>query len=232
MPPAVYIGNAGDAWTSSVDGGIWSASFPVPAATKPGDLLIAVLAMAPEALAVDDAAWTEDLSVQLFNARVIAASRVAQEDDPAELELELDGAPSSWVLGTLLVYRGLDTVVGLVEASAVNVAAAAAYPCPSRALTRYSDLYLGIAATSNAAVEITPPAGAIERYTDSTAGQAIEIFDLLAEAVGATGAQIATTAVAHNGIAASLAYQGRPAATGRSFALAPVGAPGLPIKGV
>lgn len=230
MPPVVFV----DKVAGTVNAGV--VSFAPPVLTKPGDTLLAVVLLDPANADFDptsavSAAWENLATHQGANAAVFVARRIAAADDGAEVELELTG-PGLWVLAVLLVYRGLDPAAPLVASSASDVNASTNFVCPSRALTTYSDLYLGIAGVSSAAVAVAPPAGTTERYDAGAGGRELEVFDFLAEATGATGTKTATTGANQSGIAASYALAALPVQTAQGVAFDPAGAVGLPVRGV
>lgn len=224
-----------DALTSSGLGAAFALSIPVPAGARAGDSMIVVVAGdSNNAWAIDGGTdWRLDLDTQLANARLLVARRAVRDEDGPAIELPLTDEPDGlWLMGVMLLYREIEDAAA-VGASAVNVNAANNFPCPARVLGRYSDLYLGVVVISSFDIAVTPPAGTTERYEAGNGFARLEIFELLREAPGGTGEQVATVAgPLRNGVAASLALPGADAAGGRAFALSPIGAPGLPTRGV
>jgi hypothetical protein len=232
VPPAVFVAKVAGVGASLVQ------SFATPAARKVGDTYLAIIVTQAESgLDPDLSPEWEEMAVLTPSGTetIVVARRIAAEDDPGTLTITLTAA-GTFIVSALVVYRDLNTTPAIVapDASATRITASTNFVCPSRTLTRYSDLYLGIVAVTSAAVAVTPPAGTTERHDASDgAGHELEVFDLLAETVGATGTKIATTAGAQSGIAASLALASLPVqGLGKSFAIAPVGSIGLPTVGV
>lgn len=226
MPPAVpiaqVIGVAGAPTTIR--------TFATPAARKAGDTYLAIVATggAQTLDVANSSGWEQLAALQTANGTVIVARRIAADTDGPSLQIQVSAVPT-FVRSVLLVYRALDPDAVIVGATASAITASVNFVCPTQALARYSDLYLGIVAVSSATVAVTPPAGTTERY-DATGG--LEVFELLAEAAGLTGTKTATTAVAQTGIAASIALATYPPASGLSFTFDPIGAIGLPTVGV
>lgn len=233
MLPLVFIGDV-----TGTGGGV-TQSFAVPAATKPGDKQIAIIAVAPQIshVDVDDGdnpyGWEELAAIALTSATIIVARRTALDDDPDTLTLKVTAA-ATWVMSAMETYRGdLDTTAA-VGAAGADVAASTSFACPSQNLARYSDLYLGIAVVTSAGVAVTPPAGTTERHEHSAAGRTLQAFDLLPETPGATGVKAATTGANQTGSAASIALTTTGLIGGKSLTdVSPVpGMLGLPMWGV
>lgn len=237
MPPAVCMGAVAGAFADGPE--LDWIQFVVPSSTKPGDTMIAIVGGDSNLIDVDNTVpgavlWEQLAKLTVANGTILLARRTVLADDPAEVDLHLDADASFSSALSLLVYRGLDTSAALLGASASNIAASTNFSCPARDFTRYSDLYIGIALVTSAAVAVTHPAGTTERQDFSHfAGKQICVFDFLLEATGSTGIKTATTAANQSGIATSLALQGMPApGFGRSFTFTPMGAIGLPLVGV
>lgn len=233
MPPAQFIAKA----TGATVGGLaFHQAFTTPATRKPGDTYVAVVVQDPQPSHVDltfagNVGWEELAEIELANATVIIARRVAAEADPATLDLYLTSV-GAFILSALFLYRGLDNAAAAIGASGSNIAASTNFACPSRTLAAYSDLYLGIVGVTSAAVAVTQAAGTTERH-EALGTKTLELFDLFAEASGATGIKTATTAANQSGVAASIALATLPLiGAGRSFSLLPIGGIGLPLVGV
>ena len=201
MPPAAFIGQTTAALA------VATVQLTPPAATKPGDTLLAVIACDPANRnfnATANAGWELVTSWNGATARTIVARWIAAESDPPVLGLVLDGAPV-WIQAALIAYRGLDTNAAPVGVGSSDIAASTNFVCPSRTLAAYSDLYLGIAVVATTPIAVTPPAGCTERHETVGANATLEVFDFFAEAVGATGTKTATVGANRSGNATSVA---------------------------
>jgi hypothetical protein len=211
--------------------------FQTPTATKARDTLIAILATAdtndgPDLTDLDG--WIEEAAFTFAatSSKVWVLRREAQIGDTSTVEIPFLDA-TAWGLGVLAVWRNLNTGSDVVASGSTAVAASTNFPCPTLALTTYSDLYVGIALVTSAATAVAPPAGGTELAELQSGGRTLEVFQRLPEAVGATGAQTATTGANQSGGAAAIALAADPIiGFGKSFAFDPVGAIGLPSEGV
>lgn len=214
-------------------------TFTVPALAKHGDHLIAVIACSTlvDGLSeepVNDP-W-EDVGGPTISAggvRFMVVRHVFDvENDPPTLDMQLNDVPT-FALGVLLAYEAL-VDGGIAEgATATSIVASTNFVCPSVTLGAYSDLYLGLVCVTSAGVAVTPPGGSTERHEQLSGGRTLEVFELLAEAAGATGTKTATTAGAQTGTAGSVALPAVPVVgAGKTFALNPIGTIGLPVVGV
>jgi hypothetical protein len=233
VPPAFFVAEA----TGATTGGANHQAFTTPAARKAGDAYIAAIVHAPGVSHLDFtqpgmSAWEEIESVPLVNATVILARRAATDSDPATLDLYVTNA-GVWILSALIVYRGLDNVAAVVDADALDITTSTNFACPPMQLTTYSDLYIGIVGVTTAATAVTPPAGTSEKHEHAVSTRELEIFTFHAEAPGATGSKIATTAANQSGVVAALALATGPLlGDGKTFSLDPIGTIGLPVEGV
>lgn len=232
MPPAVAVATA----EILVDAGADFATSTIPSNAKAGDTLVAIIALdsADAGLDPDDADGWELLEDHAGpNSNLWIFRRAFEAGDSGAVSIELLGTLGNPGAGALLVYRGLDPSAAAVGASSSSIAAATNFVCPSRILTRYSDLYIGVVVVDTAATAVAPPAGTIERREVQHTGITLEVFDYLAEATGSTGTKTATTAGAQSGIASSVALAAAGLiGAGKSFTFDPVGAPGLPTEGI
>jgi len=232
MPPAIYV--ASDAGET----GATSIAFQVPTTSKARDTLIAVLATAatndrPDLDALAEDGWEELAELAGAPNSIWVLRRERQDGDQANLEIPFVDALADPAIGVLLVYRNLDTGAEMIGGSKSNIAASASFVCPSRMLERYSDLYVGIVLVGTNEVAITPPGGTTERIEYQADGLTLAVFDVLLEAVGASGTKTATAASPEDGIAASLAFAADAlVGFGKSFTIEPIGAIGLPSRGV
>lgn len=211
-----------------------------PTKMRAGDQLVAIFAsQGTEFVSASSVTWDfTDALVSATNKRGCAIyRRTVTASEPASYTFDLNVTQET--LGALIVYRGLDNGAPIVGASAVDFAAATVFPCPSRTLTRYSDLYLGVVLTTPVAGGISFPPGwnALGAFfTQSVLGvisMRLAVFDIALEAVGATDTERATDGTPQSGMAASVALQGLPAiGAGLSFAPIVPGAIGLPVEGV
>lgn len=234
MPPSQFIATASGALDVTNE----TLTFAVPSTCKPGDHLIAIIAATTAVSGFDpdipeNAGWE---SLALFagaTATGIVARRIFDADTPSTVSLTMDAASASGI-GALQVYRDLETSPA-VGASSSNIAASTNFVCPSRDLTRYSDLYIGIVVVTSAIVAVTNPANTTERHEHGATAFELEIFDVLPETPGATGTKTATTAANQSGLAASIALAASGLRGGNKTltGIAPIpGMLGLPTKGV
>lgn len=228
MPPATFIDKVAGVIVGA------TVTFAIPTKSKPGDVMTAIILTDPAVGQLDatsDPSWEFLQSFAGANATVLLARRVAAADDDDSIVLLIDSLPV-WALAVMRVDRGLDPNAAMIAGGFNDVNASINFQCPSRALVHYSDLYMGVVGVSSAAVAVTPPGGTTERYDAGGGGRELELFDLLPEAVGATGVKTATTAANQSGIALSLLFATFPVVVAKTFGLDPPGCPGLPIRGV
>jgi len=196
-------------------------TFTAPLKMRAGDQLVAIFgSQGTEFVSATSSTWDFINSfVSATNKRGCAVyRRIVTDSEPSSYTFDLNVTQET--LGALIVYRGLDNAAAWVGGSGVDFAAATVFPCPSRTLTRYSDLYLGVVLTTPVAGSISLPSGwnALGAFfTQSALGvisMRLAIFDIALEAVGATDTQRATDGVAQSGMAASVLLQGLPAPIG------------------
>ncbi len=209
MPPAAFIASAGA--TPAIGGtGATSLTALVPSTVQPGDTLLFVVAandlttgdVSPSSL---PAGWSVLGRLATATRVVNVLRRVATDTEPASHTIVTVGTTGLTIAtgGVLLVYRGLDVGAAPVSGGIVDVAASIDFACPSLTLAAYSDLYLGIAMNATVAT-FTPPAGGTERF-EALSNVALEVFEVLKEAIGATGTQTATISAPSNAPASSAA---------------------------
>ncbi len=213
-------------------------TFAAPTSVREGDHLIAIFAgQGPEFISASSNAWPfVNIFTSATNNRGFAVyRRIATAAEPSTYMFDLNVTQET--LGALLIYRDLDPASTWVGGSATDHSAQTTFPCPSRTLTRYSDLYVGLALEVPSVGVIAPPSDSNERieFTQNALGAPfstlrLEAFDFAAEAIGATDTKRATMAAA-SGVAASFALQGM-IAPGPGLYIPP-GAKvlGLPIAG-
>lgn len=201
MPPASFVGKA----TGSNVGATFS--FVAPAQTQPGDEYVMIVASSGiGTFELDDPVnaeidWLDAANV--VNAELFVVRRRAEEGDPPTISIKADAAPA-WALSVLFVYRQLRDVAS-VGMSGSQITASVNFPCPSRVLAEYSDLYLGIVAVTTAATLVLRPANTTKLHEEQTGGRTLAVFELLAETGGATGAVLAATGAPQSGGTASVA---------------------------
>lgn len=202
MPPAAFI--AVTAGVQAID----RVAFTTPSAVKTRDTLLAIIASIDpdEAQVVDmPEGWEQLAEFPLLNGIITILRREVVDEEPPTHEVALVADP--FVVAALIAYRGLDANSPMLEATATAINASTNFVCPSRTLTTYSELYLGLVFVS-ASVAITHPAGTTERYDANGAGPSrLQIFELLPELVGATGTKTSTVAAPQSGVAASALFK-------------------------
>lgn len=236
MPPWQFVEAVQGVNTAGV-ASLRTMTFSAPLKMRAGDQLIALLASpGVEIVSGTNVAWEFVNSFQSATKGVIVYRRTVTDDEEDAYVFDMTVAQET--LGTLLVYRGLDNAAAWVGGSGVDYAAATVFPCPSRTLTRYSDLYLGIVLSTPTAGGMSAPADGVERveFTQAALGGAtlrLHVFDFAANAVGATGVKNATDATAQAGMAASIALQGEaPLGPALTLSYTVPGAIGLPKEGI
>lgn len=213
-------------------------TFAAPTKMQRGDQLVVIMAsQGAEFISSTNITWEfVDAFTSPTRLRGVAVYRhVVTDADPTSYSIDLNVTQET--LGALLLYRGLD-VAPIVGGSAVDFTAVASFPCPSRTLTRYSDLYLAIVLLNpSGSVDGNPPGsfGPLAYFTQSALGVStlrLYVAHYIAETVGATGALSPASVGNQSGIAASVALQGLPAPSGPSFNPPISGAIGLPTEGI
>lgn len=234
MPPASFVTAIAGAAASGDD----FATFQIPSIVKAGDTLVAIVALDSADLGVDsdsveDSGWERINDFAGPGSNLWAFRRERALGDTSGIAFEFFGTLGNPGAAALVVYRSVPAGTPPVGASHASIAASTNFGCPSRVLTSYSDLYLGIVFVETAATAVAPPAGATERIEVQGGGVTLAVFDYLAEATGSTGVKTATTGANQSGIAASIALAADAiVGVGKAFAFDPVGAIGLPSKGV
>jgi hypothetical protein len=185
-------------------------AFATPAAANQGDVLIAIIATTDNSTVLSVTSTDFETLAHLEIAppasgrgQIWVLRHVVVDGDVAQLVATASATPTKGA-GVMLLFRGLDPFAALVAGDTSNVVGATNFACPSGVLAAYSDMYLGIAFVE-ASVDVTPPAGTTELADVAGVFGAceLEVFQLLAEAVGATGTKTATTAAAQSGMAAA-----------------------------
>jgi hypothetical protein len=216
MPPAAFIASA--TCSFSTVGGRGVLTFLTPSTVALGDTLLLAVTSFDLTNGAADASqlpggWGVVASYLSTSAQIVTIlRRIATDTEPPSHAITLTGITSA--CGALVVYRGLDSGAAVVAGAISDIVASTSFVCPSLTLTTYSDLYLGIAWVSNGSVAVTAPAGTTKRLdaaqTPTGAPCELAVFELLEEATGPTGTQTATTAAAHNGLAAAIALKTLP----------------------
>lgn len=213
-------------------------TFAAPTKLQAGDQLIVVLAsQGGEFVSAASSTWGFVDIISSTNRRGFAIyRRIATSSEPASYTFDLNVKQET--LGMMLVYRSLDLTAAIVGGSASDVASATTWSCPSRTLTRYSDLYFGLVLQVSAIGSLTVPTDSTYRldFTQSVFGfvtPKLLAFDFSAEAIGATDTKRVTASVASSGAVASIAVSGLPApGAGLSWLPPTPGAIGLPSEGI
>lgn len=236
MPPQIYVASANATYVAA--SGTMTFPTPSPASLRAGDWMYIVLALESavatintiDGVALVDSGWSQMTNAVVGGTRKwIVFGRELAGDEGANVVVVLDTLAVLGA-GVVLVYR--NTNGNAYEGSVSAVAASVNFICPSRTLTTYSDLFLGVTWARLGSV-MTPPAGATERIENTATDGTLAVFDVLPEVVGATGVKTAVGGTARNGFAGSLAIQASGLrAVGKVFAISPPGAIGLPTEGV
>jgi hypothetical protein len=213
-------------------------SIPTPSKIQPGHQIVVIIASQGWAfVSSTNVAWTHIEVVGSGTHRSFRTyRRRAVDGEPTSYTFDLVATQET--LGVVLIYRNTDDALPRVAASADDIFNATVWPCPKRTLTRYSDLYLGLALQLPVAGTMTVPGDATQRanFSQSTFGiytPRLVVFDFAAENTGATDFKRITASVASSGAAASIALPGMPA-RGLDLGWNPVvtGAIGLPKDGI
>jgi hypothetical protein len=230
VAPAAFIAAAEATYAA----GPLTFTILTPPATKVGDSMIALIGTdsATSTIASSPAGWTTLATYTTAARRFFVLRKPATDEEPASHVFTMSSAVDQQAV--MLVYRGLDTNFGVIEGSATQITTSTSFICPSRTLVAYSDLYLGIAFVSSAAVAVTNPGGTTERHdaTDGAIATSLEVFELLPEATGATGTKTATTAATQSGLAVSILLSVLPPVPAQSLVPDVPGAIGFTSVGV
>lgn len=213
-------------------------TFAAPTKMRAGDQLVAVIgSQAQEFISATSVPWDFNNSfVSATKKRGVAVyRRIVTGDEPTSYTIDLNVRQEA--LGATLVYRGLDNGADWVGGSGIDTAGTV-HPCPSRTLTRYSDLYMGAIVQVAGAGGMSAPTDSSVRahFIESPLGVfnvRLFVFDFAAEAVGPTDTKRASDAAATSSSAFSFALQGMPA-LGQGLNWSPIvpGAIGLPMEGI
>lgn len=236
MPPQIYVASA----NATYDNPSGTMTFPVPSPQnlRAGDFLYLVMALENAGVAVTsidgdavvDSGWLETAAAIVGGTRrFFVYCREVTGEEGADIVVVLNTLAVLGA-GVILAYRNTQ---GVAYEGTVNVVAASVnFVCPSRTLTAYSDMFLGVTWARLGSV-MTPPAGANERIENTATDGTLAVFDVLPEVVGATGTKTAVGGTARNGFAASIAIHATGLrGVGKVFAISPPGAIGLPTEGV
>lgn len=222
MPPASFIASVAGVWSA----GPKQYSFLIPSTVKPGDSML-IVSLHQTSLTVPTG-WSLVVNDTSADFAIVIMRREVTESEGAAVVVTYGGPSGSNYPAVLLVYRGLNGAqLAPIASSFANVVGSVTFPCPSRTLTTYSDLFLGICQATIAGRTFTPPAGATERFDTD-----VEVFDLFPEAVGATGSKDATASAASQGTALSLIFAAGPVQIAPSIVPDVPGAIGLVTVGV
>lgn len=212
--------------------------FPGPMISKAGDTHLAIIGRSADFdMSVDDTdpSWEQvaKFSHSVFeDPTVIVCRRRATDGAIPPIVISSIGA---WELGRLLVIRGANPSSPIVASGVANVAASANFVCPSLALVSYSDLYIGIVGAQDDRT-FTPPAGTTELFDVPDSGvpnHGIAAFAYLKESTGASGTKTAVASGAATGWAGALLLAADAiVGFGKSFSFDPIGAIGLPRRGI
>lgn len=243
MPPVLFIGVSAATYD---DGGPGAATMTIAPSTttRPGDSILAVFAMAEALLdvvaingeAVADSGWGEIVDLEVGSWKLIVFRRTATDSDPASYVFAFEDVPGpANAMGVALSYRGLSDAAP-IGSSGVEISNSTNFACPSRTLTTFSDLYVGIAFASESDPRFTPPDGGRERYDATGSGgvvASLAVFDYQHESSGPTGVQTAIADPLATGIAASIAFAAEGIrGVGKTLVSDVPGAIGLPEDGV
>jgi hypothetical protein len=195
--------------------GVGSVVLPMPAGVAAGDTVLCFAwSVGASTSRIDTSAlpsgWTA-LSVVAPGTpdqQTVLLRHVAGGSEPATYTFPVLGG-ATLLRGVLFAYRGLDTSSGLVGAGVSPVSGGGVtFPCPSVALTTWSDVYVGIVADFTNGQTSAAPGTAIEQIDQSTPSFHLALFDLRPLVEGDTGLQIATMTLASGtGVAAAYAFK-------------------------
>lgn len=203
--PVTFIAAATTTITLDGPGSVNRIVAPVPAATKPGDALLMIASSNSNSIQLPlPLGWNLMVGIGPFGSLQVLR-RIVTNTEPASHEF-ICTASTPQMAAMLLVYRGLDNAAiapdqpgGLaVPSGQANASGTTAFACPSLVTTSYSDIYFGVCYSffGPPAPTYTPPAGTTERadIQQVVAGvtTSMQIFDVVTEAVGASGVKTST----------------------------------------
>lgn len=210
MPPVGFFASQ----TSTFDSASGNLTLLVPSATRPLDVLLAVVVVLDGASVVAPDGWTllgELTGSVRYDCYVFR--RQAADNEPAQHTFQCPAGTAPDPLAVLLLYRGLDPGAELVaSARAEVVVAGTAFGAPSITLGHYSDLtLLAYYGAANPPGTFAAAAGTTQRaYIAGSTQGSLMVADFLQEAVGPTPVESATSSVATTGFAAAIAVQAQP----------------------
>jgi hypothetical protein len=232
MPPASLLGSAIATYAGSV------MTFLTPL-SKPGDVLLAVIAGPSTIATVPPAGW-ELMSTQSAPSpatRISMYRRSVVADEPAIHSFSL-GVATPNPCGILLRYRDVDASKPIVVQSfQARATVSAAHAPPTVNATNYSDImllvYYGLDAAGTAT--LTPPAGTkllTPEAHGAVGGGSLAVCELLLEAATATGSRTGTWSSAVTGLSACVGLEATPLHFAKPLQAIPGGGIGLPVVGV
>lgn len=215
-------------------------TFAAPTKMRAGDQIVVILAgQGTEFVSATNVTWDFlNTFESATNKRGVAIyRRIVTDSEPLTYTFDLNATQET--LGGLIVFRSLDNSTAWVGGSGVDFTAVTLFPMPSRTMTRYSDLYLGIVLQKpSGSVDGSPPGslGTLLNFSQSALGvNTLRLYAtaLCVERVGATDVKNASSLAAQAGMAASVALQGL-IAPGQGLTWTPLaaGAIGLPAEGI
>ena len=232
MPPVGFFAAQPSTFASSSG----QLTLLVPSATRPLDVLLALVVVPNASSLAAPAGWTELASLAgsvTYTLHVFR--RVAAYDEPAQHVFQCSVGASPDPVALLLLYRGLDASAALIATARTEVSSSGtAFPAPSVTLVNYSDLVLlAYYGTKNPPGTFTPAAGTTQRgYVAGSAQGSLMVADYLQEAIGATPTESATESGASTGFAATIAVQATPVQVAPSIVPDVPGAIGFVTVGV
>lgn len=175
--------------------------------TTPSDIAIGdtmMIVVAGGTVTTVPAGWH---SVLTQTSTALVSSTVLRRTADGTEDATYDVVVSATCGVAMLVYRNIDPTADIVDSAITDVTASVTYPCPTLTLVSASDLYIGIAVTTNGVASFAPPFASIERVDDDTR---IATFDLQPGAIGSTGAKTSLASIARTGVAIALAWKVNP----------------------
>lgn len=236
MPPVGFFASAVGAY-SSANG---TEIFLTPAAARPNDVLLALIAAPTSSPMVAPSGWAllaSDASGAPVSFTTYLFRRTVCDTEPAQHSFGVGTALNPQPIGELLLYRSVDQAAPIIAHGLALVSpTATAFPAPSIVLTHYSDLtLLAFYAASSGTPTFTLPAGTTQlgptMYAASGNG-CLVVAQYLKEAVGGTGTLSATCSTTETGLAAAYGVQAYPTQLAPSILPDVAGAIGLPTIGV